>query len=165
MQKRRRIAFSSRLTLLPMGPPGRKRFLTPFLLLAATAAGCGGDATVVAAGHVAVEGQAASSGRLSLVPVGAGKRAESLVDEDGAFAFRTDGTAGVYAGSYDVIFRRELSADGAAVATRRGQGSADELTVLYQSPPSEALVIPDGGASNLVIDVRRKSGWTRSLSE
>ena len=133
--------------------------------LALTVVGCGGDRTVAARGVVTVEGQAASSGRLSLTPVGEGKRANSLVGESGEFALRADGADGSYPGSYHVLFSRELLADGTAAPPGGSAVPVGELTVLYQSPPDAPLVIPAEGDEQLAIDIRKDSGWTRNVSE
>jgi hypothetical protein len=133
--------------------------------LAAPVVGCGRDGSVAARGIVTVEGQAAATGRLLLTPVGEGKRANSLVGEQGEFALRTDGADGSYPGSYQVLFSRELVADGTAAPPGGGAVPVGELTVLYQSPPGAPIVIPAEGAEQLAIEIRSESGWTRSISE
>lgn len=131
----------------------------------ALAAGCSGGEGVTATGKVTIEGEAATGGRLSIVPVGKGVRGESLVAEDGSFAFRSQGAPGALPGSYHVVYTRSLGADGRTFRAGINQASTDEQSVIYQSPPDRPLVIPEDGAEQLTVDIRKVLGWTRDVSE
>ena len=145
----------------------RRAALSTALAVLVAAAGCD-QGTVVANGHVMVEGQPVSSGRLSLTPLGGGPRAFSAVAEDGAFSLRATGEArGAVPGSYRVFFQQPLDAQTRTRIARKvaGQLAPDELTVSYRSPRDKSLVIPESGDESLVIDIRQDEGWTRSLNE
>jgi hypothetical protein len=131
------------------------------------AAGCG-DGSVTARGHVMIEGEPASGGRIMLSPVGRGPKAFSAVTEEGEFALRTGSKAlGAFPGSYRVTLFQPL--DDAARqrlgGQLAGQLSADEFTVVYRGPRDRLLEISEAGNEDLVIDIRKSEGWAHSLSE
>jgi len=139
-------------------------FITSAALLAMP--GCR-DGTVVANGHVLIEGAPASGGRLMLMPVAGGMRAFSLVDENGAFALRMGDTLGAIPGEYRLALDQPLDAKSRAEFAKElaGQLSVDDMTVIYRGPRDKALVIPATGDTNLVIDVRKNEGWTHAISD
>jgi hypothetical protein len=137
------------------------------LFVAPTQTGCD-DGSVPVQGHVFVDGQPVSGGRLSLNPKGKGARAYSLVDEQGAFALRaTGGAKGAFPGQYRAFFQQPLDDRTRAQMARElaGQITVSELTLSYRSPKSELIVIPETGADDLVIDIRPDRGWTRNLND
>ena len=149
------------------GARSMRRTLFSALWSVLAAAGCGGD-TVVATGHVMIEGKPATGGRLSLTPVGGGSRAFAAVAEDGAFVLRsTEDPAGIPPGSYRVFFRQPLDAQMRQVIARdlAGEIAPDELMVGYRGPRDEPLVVPEGGDEKLLIDIRRQQGWVRRVLE
>jgi hypothetical protein len=136
-------------------------------ILLLTYAGCG-DGSVVAKGHVLIEGKPASGGRLMLTPIGGGPHAFSLVTDEGAFALRTGGDApGAFPGSYRVSFHQPLDPQTRKRYARElaGQLAVDDFTLSYECPRDKPLVIPDSGDENLVIEISQDQGWTRSLNE
>jgi hypothetical protein len=115
-----------------------------------------------------IEGKPATSGRLTLTPLGGGPRAFSAVDNDGAFVLRSsNGATGAFPGSYRVFFQQPLDAATKSSVMRelRGEVSADELTVTYRGSRENAFVIPESGDENLTIDIRTGRGWTRHVTE
>ena len=132
-----------------------------------TLAGCG-DGTVTVRGHVLVDGQPATGGRLSLNPVTKGPRAFSMVTDEGEFALRASGGAkGAFPGQYRVFFQQPLDAATRSRLARElaGQLSVDELTLSYRSPRDKTVEIPETGTQDLVIDIRPEQGWTRTLND
>ncbi|MEX2092082.1 MAG: hypothetical protein WD971_05365 [Pirellulales bacterium] len=129
--------------------------------------GCG-DGTVPANGHLSIEGQRASGGRLMLTRIGGGPQAFSLVTEEGEFALRASGDArGAFPGSYRVSFHHPLDPKSRGQFARelKGELAVDELTESFRGPRDTPFVIPEEGDENLAIDVRQSAGWTRSLNE
>lgn len=136
-------------------------------MLAPTALGCG-ERTVVANGHILVEGEPASGGRLSLSPTGDGPRAHSIVGDDGSFVLQTSqGTAGAFPGDYRVTFQHQLDQRARKlVANRvRGELDVDEINVIYRSARDKPFAIPDAGSDELILDIRQDLGWERFFSE
>ncbi|MEM9659781.1 MAG: hypothetical protein AAF961_15575, partial [Planctomycetota bacterium] len=97
---------------------------------------CSDDGLVTAQGRLLVEGEPASSGRISLTPTGdshadKGKRkaAVALIAPDGAFVLRTGGeSVGAAPGAYRALFVHEFDPPN----KDRGAGNqvaADELKV------------------------------------
>lgn len=137
------------------------------LVITLTTSGCS-EGTVVANGHVTIEGKPASGGRLSLTPVGGGARAFSNVDDTGAFALRSsDGAIGAYPGSYRVFFQQPLDAQTRKNVARElsGELAADEFMISYRGPRDKPLVVPESGDENLHVDIRVNQRWTRHATE
>jgi hypothetical protein len=134
------------------------------LCLASMATGCGESGMVEAAGKIKVAGQPATGGRITLTPVSAGERSQSLIAEDGAFLLRTKGVVGAKPGAYQVIYTR-LASEEKGAKDRIGDMAAQEITVMYRSPAAQPLAIPENDVSDLEIDVNIHSGWTRTVSD
>jgi hypothetical protein len=155
------------LLLDALGRSGRGAVVLAGAIVLSCAAGCG-DGTVAAKGHVNIEGERATGGRLMLTPIGGGKPAFSLVAEDGAFALRTGGdTLGAYPGTYRVLLIGPLEGALRERVARElaGELRTEELSVSYRGPSNAPLVIPEEGDEAIMVDIRQSGGWIRSLNE
>jgi hypothetical protein len=119
---------------------------------------------VPVSGTIKLEAHPVTSGRLILIPQGAGERAESLIDEHGAIRPRTKGIVGVKPGTYRITLMRPLSAEKNS-PDRIGDLPPEEITVLYQSPADAPLAIAESSTTDLDINVEKKSGWTRRVTD
>jgi len=124
--------------------------------------GCGTGDAVQVTGQLLLAGKPVSGGRVTLLPIGDGKRAQSLVTESGDFAFRTEGNLGVVPGTYRIMY---VSAFRPERPLGANQVSAEELSVIYQSPANEPIEIAPEQTEGLLIDIQQESRWTRSVSE
>ncbi|QDS96932.1 hypothetical protein HG15A2_01910 [Adhaeretor mobilis] len=100
-----------------------------------------------------------------LMPVGKGERSVSLVFEQGDFALHTEGDLGAKPGTYRVIYRTELDADKLHPTLPKEKGLPQETIVIYHSPQTPPLTIPQNGTEELVVNIDKRTGWTRTLSD
>lgn len=145
----------------------RAHFLAIAVLLPLSAGGCG-DGSVRARGHLLIEGEPAGAGRLSLAPIGGGKRCFSAIGAGGEFDLRGVETSGAMPGQYTISFRGPLDGELKSKLERglKGKGlSIDELSVSYRPPQAATVTIPETGSESLEINIRSEDGWRLVVNE
>jgi len=136
-----------------------------FCLVAVQCTGCA-DGSVGASGIVTIEGEPATGGQLTLVPLGDGTRAQSGITEKGEFSFRSSELSGVMPGEYRVAMIQKIeNSKLKSVAASGRLGNPNDLQVIYTGPKDRPLTIPKTGSENLQININQADGWTWQMSE